>query len=335
MKSMRSSLAREEQAKAAPARPHARGAPRADPDPVARTRLRFAFLHAAFALCLCAIFWIAAVFGGQPHALLFSWGAALAGSAVLAAISAREALWPLRDAIGAKRRFAGYAIHELRAPIAACRSAVDAALISPASGREQALEGAAAELDRAMGILANLEILSDGAQKIPMRAEPINLRQAVENALRPLRPAAQAKEIALDVLAHEGIHLHGNPAAIDQVLGNLVRNAIAYTPACGVVTVMIREAGEGLVELRVDDSGRGIPADILPRVFEPYVRGNSSASETEEGKGLGLSIVRDLVRAHGGEITMQSAEGKGTSVVVWLPKAPPGGLHTIVMPGMG
>ena len=97
------------------------------------------------------------------------------------------------------------------------------------------------------------------------------------------------------------------------MLGNLLSNAIRHTPAGGSVTIAARRSGAAL-ELAVSDTGEGIPADVLHRVFERYVKGPSST-----GTGLGLAIARDVVKAHGGRIEAESRPGKGTTIRLLLP----------------
>jgi signal transduction histidine kinase len=111
-----------------------------------------------------------------------------------------------------------------------------------------------------------------------------------------------------------------DPDRIAQVLDNLLDNAIRYSPPDGEVTVTIsREADQ--VACRVADAGPGIPAQHLPFIFERFYRANQARGRTEGGSGLGLSIVRGLVLAHGGRTAASSIEGQGTTVTFWLPAA--------------
>ena len=107
-----------------------------------------------------------------------------------------------------------------------------------------------------------------------------------------------------------------DPVRIRSVLGNLLANAIAHTPAGGSVQVRAQRSGDYLT-VTVSDSGEGIPADLLPSIFERFVRGPGS-----NGSGLGLAIARDLVQVHGGAITAESQPGAGTTIRFTLPLEP-------------
>jgi signal transduction histidine kinase len=105
---------------------------------------------------------------------------------------------------------------------------------------------------------------------------------------------------------------------MEQVAANLIDNAIKYTPSGGRVTVDAAQE-EGRAVLRVSDTGAGIPADELPRIWERLFRGD--ASRTERGLGLGLSLVKAIVEAHGGTVAVESEVGRGTTFTVALPKS--------------
>jgi signal transduction histidine kinase len=113
--------------------------------------------------------------------------------------------------------------------------------------------------------------------------------------------------------------VRADPDAIDRVLQNLLSNAVKYSPRGGVVTVAARVVDGGAVELAVADEGIGIPAEALPRVFDKYVRIPSPETTTVRGLGLGLSLVRSLVEAHGGRIVASSEVGKGSCFRLVLP----------------
>ena len=110
-----------------------------------------------------------------------------------------------------------------------------------------------------------------------------------------------------------------DPDAVDRVLQNLLSNAVKYSPRGGGVTVRGRPGGAGGVELEVADEGVGIAAESLSRIFDRYVRISNPETATVRGLGLGLSLVRALVEAHGGQISVVSEPGKGSSFRVLLP----------------
>ena len=106
-----------------------------------------------------------------------------------------------------------------------------------------------------------------------------------------------------------------------QVIANLIENALTHTPKGGSVTVSVGRSGPGAVEMAVEDTGRGIPADMLQRVFDQFYRVDKSRSRSTGGAGIGLTIVRKLVEAHGGTVRAESKLGEGAKFVVTLPTA--------------
>ena len=136
-----------------------------------------------------------------------------------------------------------------------------------------------------------------------------------------LRPAADAKGLLLTTdLPHEPVLIAGDPQRLQQVVWNLVANAIKFTPPGGRVDVELRER-DGAVILLVRDTGAGISADFLPHVFERFRQGDGSVSRQHGGLGLGLAIVRYLVELHGGSVMAESAgTGQGATFVVSLPR---------------
>jgi len=113
----------------------------------------------------------------------------------------------------------------------------------------------------------------------------------------------------------------GDRLKIEQIVLNLLSNAIKFTPSGGTVTVSCGN-GEDSVSLSVTDTGPGIPSERLEDIFEPFVQLGRSLSSGHEGAGLGLAISRDLARAMNGDVTVQSASGKGATFTLRLPKAP-------------
>jgi len=120
----------------------------------------------------------------------------------------------------------------------------------------------------------------------------------------------------------DGFALMGDVGRLDQVLGNLVANALRHTPAGGTITIEAEMDSEGTC-IRVRDTGEGIPPENIPHVFDRFWRGDPSRTHAQgAGSGLGLAIVRQLVRAHGGEIAISSVVGEGTEFVISLPPTP-------------
>ena len=152
----------------------------------------------------------------------------------------------------------------------------------------------------------------------------LDLRTVVDAALDTVRPAATAKGLALSFVTVDrpGLVL-GSPDRLQQVMWNLLMNAVKFTPGGGRVEVSLRRL-EQTVELTVADTGEGISQDLLPYVFEPFRQGDSSSTRLHGGLGLGLALARELVELHGGQVRAQSA-GKdlGATFTVTLPLAAP------------
>ena len=151
------------------------------------------------------------------------------------------------------------------------------------------------------------------------RPAPVTLdaEHAIGDALTPLREEASRKGTRL-VTEVEAPSLRADPMAVRQIVTNLVENAIRYTPSGGTITVFTR--GEnGVVTLGVRDTGSGIPAEHLPRIFERFYRVDPARSRGAGGPGLGLAIVKHLAEAHGGSVRAESRPGVETTVAALLP----------------
>jgi signal transduction histidine kinase len=138
----------------------------------------------------------------------------------------------------------------------------------------------------------------------------------VARAIDLYRDVADAKGVALAAGGADEVIATADRTRLEQVAANLIDNAVKYTPTGGRVVVDVRRE-DGSAILRVRDTGPGIPADELPRIFDRLFRGDTS--RTERGLGLGLSLVRAIVQAHGGEVTVSSEVGRGSTFAVSLP----------------
>ena len=128
---------------------------------------------------------------------------------------------------------------------------------------------------------------------------------------------------ALHVTVKKSPHalVWGNATALQQIVGNLLKNAIAYTPRLGSIAITVSQSPYDEVELIIQDSGVGISRKDLFRIFEPFYRSDQSRTRSKGSSGLGLAIVSELVKLHGGKITIRSAVGRGTTVAVRFPGA--------------
>jgi signal transduction histidine kinase len=230
----------------------------------------------------------------------------------------------LQAADRAKSAFIAVASHDLRTPLAALLGFAELLVERPfAPDAVRRLAGImrreTERLARIVDDLLDLSRLERGlAPRVRARATPVS--PAIDAAVELLRESAPGHRIVVETAAQALPVAHVDPDALDRVLKNLLANAIKYSPPGTTVRVTARATAAG-VEIAIADEGRGIPADALPRVFEPYYRA-PGAGEAASGLGLGLAVVKALVEAHGGTIRVESRVGTGTCVSFTLPALP-------------
>jgi len=170
--------------------------------------------------------------------------------------------------------------------------------------------------------------------KMRLEVQRVELPAVIEAALESIRPAADAKDVRLQTVIEPITEaIHGDPARLQQIIWNLVSNAVKFTPKGGRVQVVLARVNSH-VEIRVSDTGEGIAPEFLPRLFERFTQADASAAREHTGLGLGLALVKQLVEMHGGQVRAASdGIGKGSTFVVVLPLAivhvfdEPSGVH--------
>lgn len=157
--------------------------------------------------------------------------------------------------------------------------------------------------------------------KLAVERSVLELETVVRTAVDAARPEAEARNVALSLACEaSGAHVRGDAARLQQILANLLGNALKFTPPGRRVVVTVRRA-EGTVEIEVRDEGQGIAPDFLPHLFERFSQADTKTTRRHGGLGLGLAIVRQLVDLHGGEVTAASeGEGRGATFTVRLPE---------------
>ena len=233
----------------------------------------------------------------------------------------------LKDADRLKDEFLAMLAHELRNPLAAISNAVQLAGRSRAAEHQEwsraVVEAQTKNLSRMIDDLLDVSRITRG--KIELRREPVVLRDVVESAVEVVRPLVAEREhrLVLD-LNPTPLWVDGDPTRLEQVAVNLLNNAAKYTHSGGRITVTSYVEGPEAV-LVVEDTGEGMPPELLARAFDMFAQGDRTAARGEGGLGIGLTLVRSLVELHGGSVRAESeGPGRGTRVTVRLPLALPG-----------
>jgi PAS domain S-box-containing protein len=213
--------------------------------------------------------------------------------------------------------------HELRTPLQSILSYVYL-LRSGALTRERSVEVLDAVQRSAKVQTRLIESLLDlsriEAGKLDLRMEHLDLAKIVSAAVDVVRPEAESKQQMIDiVLPAQPLGIVGDPARLQQVVWNLVANAVKFTPPNGRIEIRLQQC-DASAQLRVVDNGQGIDPHFLPHVFERFSQSSRTSDYGSRGLGLGLAIVRELVKAHGGTVEAESpGEGQGSSFTVTLP----------------
>jgi PAS domain S-box-containing protein len=222
-----------------------------------------------------------------------------------------------------KDEFLAMLSHELRTPLNAVVGWTELLRSKPSDART--LEQGLAAIDRNARMQTQLvSDLLDMSRSLSgkMRIEPerVDLRLVIERALESVRSAADAQGVALEAVMEPLTDIvYGDPVRLQQVVGNLLSNAVRFTPRGGHVRVTLRQTASQ-VEIVVGDSGRGINPEFLPHVFERFRQADTSTTREHGGLGLGLAIVKQLVDLHGGVVAAASpGEGRGATFTVRLP----------------
>jgi PAS domain S-box-containing protein len=230
----------------------------------------------------------------------------------------------LRHVDRLKDEFLAMLAHELRNPLAPIRNALhliqlDAASLPPSAQENwEIIERQVTHLVRLVDDLLDVSRINEG--KIQLQKEPVGLRQIVDRAVESSKPLIESRRHHLEVvLSEEELTVEGDPVRLVQILANLLNNAAKYTPEGGRITLTLKRDAQQ-ADIRVRDTGMGIPPDILPRLFEPFTQSERTLARAEGGLGIGLTLVRRLTEMHGGSVEASSAgPGKGSEFVVRLP----------------
>jgi signal transduction histidine kinase/CheY-like chemotaxis protein len=222
----------------------------------------------------------------------------------------------------AKDQFLAMLGHELRNPLGAISNAAQileqtGSLDSRAASARAIVSRQARHLTRLVDELLDLARVTSG--RIALRCEPTNLAEVAAACVDALRTADKPLDIRTET---EAVWVNGDPDRLAQITSNLISNAIRYTPAGGSIVVATRAEGERAV-IQVTDTGAGIPAELLPRIFALFVQGESGLARPAGGLGIGLTLVRRLAELHGGSVEAASdGPGCGSQFTVRIPRVP-------------
>lgn len=236
---------------------------------------------------------------------------------------AEDSLQQARTASRAKDEFLAMLGHELRNPLAPIVNALQLMKLRDAQGHAQErriIERQVAHLSRLVDDLLDVSRITKG--KVQLKRERLDLHLVVAWALEQTKPVLDERSRAIEVVQPAApLHVFGDAVRLAQVLCNLLTNAAKFTPPDERISLTTRLV-DGMAEVVVEDSGKGLAPDLLPRVFDLFVQGEQPAGSHAGGLGLGLSIVKNLVQMHGGTVSAASAgPGRGATFTVRLPLA--------------
>ena len=222
-----------------------------------------------------------------------------------------------------REEFVANVSHELRTPLSLIKGYVETLLDGARNDPEVAerflkiIERNAQRLDLLIQDLLTISALEAGRERLNL--QPVELQTLAEKVFADLKPPAAARGVTL-VNSLPELTAMADANRLEQVLANLVDNAIKYGRAQGTVTVGGKKTDDGKIELFVQDDGPGIPAEALDRVFERFYRVDKARSREQGGTGLGLSIVKHIVQSHGGRVWANSEPGRGATFFFTLPE---------------
>lgn len=255
--------------------------------------------------------------------------AIIAGTAILmlAAVAGylitRLALVPARKALQSQKQFVGNIAHELRTPFSIIKTNTEVALLTNDldTDTRETLESNVEELNRASNIINNLLSINRLVHPDKVQFTNIDLNEVIKRVVETLKKLASQKHVKVIIEEEVPAISWSNASASEQIIMNVVKNAINYTPSGGTVIISAAPDYRGKIIVKVVDTGIGIPEKDLLHIFEPFYRADAARiRDTHVGSGLGLTIVSELVKLHRGKIKIKSIVKEGTTVEITLPK---------------
>jgi signal transduction histidine kinase len=246
---------------------------------------------------------------------------AIATSGYLFSVKASK---PVETAYALLRQFMADASHELRTPVHAIQLTAEN-VAAEANGNAQLLTDMGSitkSTDRMAKLIDDMMMLTKmELQQVPMKVAPVQLDELIADAVQELKPAFEEKKISLTIHATQSAVVQGDRDSLYRVFSNLLQNALRYTDSGGTVEINMA-TNNGQTCVSVTDTGIGMSAVDLARIFDRFFRADKSRSRAAGGSGLGLAIVKSICEYHKGSISVDSVEGKGSTFIVKLPVAP-------------
>jgi heavy metal sensor kinase len=229
----------------------------------------------------------------------------------------------IQAGVDAQQRLIADTSHELRTPLAAMRAELDVSLradpLEPAA--RAVLESTRDEVDRMSRTVDDLLVLASADEgRLALETEPVDVATVAAGAVRALAPLAHSRATAVELDARPA-PARADAGRLGQAIGNLIDNAIKYSPPGATVRVATTTAGEEAV-VTVDDEGPGIPDAVRDRIFDRFFRADASRTRATGGSGIGLAIVREVAHAHGGRAVVAPRPGGGSTFTIAIPVGP-------------
>lgn len=261
----------------------------------------------------------------QKNMLLASAGV-IALAAAFGYLITRVALAPTRTALASQKQFVGNIAHELRTPLSVLKTSTEVALFDEklSDDLRETLLSNIEELDRMSSIINNLLSLNRLMRPEQVEFKNVDLKECIDSVLLTLADLIAHKKNVMEVHLAAQRTIWGNASGIEQILMNIIKNAMHYSPHGSRIIISVHPSLSGYILLSIEDNGPGIEEKDLAHIFEPFYRGDTARNrKSGAGSGLGLTIVSELVKMHRGRISMESAVGRGTRVNIFLPVGHP------------
>lgn len=221
-----------------------------------------------------------------------------------------------------RNQFVSNASHELKTPLATMKIMLESLIYQPDMDKElrtEFMNDINSEIDRLSNVVSDLlTLVQMDSHNVKLTRENLSIAALVKENAHRLQPIADQKGQQIQLSLGDSCDIYADKSKLNQVIYNLMENAVKYTQAGGQIKVSLQRQGRD-ARLTVADNGPGIPKENLPHVFDRFYRVDKARSREKGGTGLGLSIVHQLVLLHGGTIRVESEEGKGASFIVELP----------------